>query len=355
MTGSYKDLVAELEEERRLSSTAGYRRMLAPDALPEDVAHLHDAARRVARAVLGGKVYARALIEITNRCRNNCLYCGLRRDNSSLSRYSLDTPTILECCAKAYEAGFRTFVLQGGEDPAATVESVCSMVAQLHTRFRDAAITLSLGEWPDAAYASFYEAGATRYLLRHETRNPYHYSRLHPPDMSLDNRMRCLETLKRIGYQTGTGIMVGSPFQTFSEIAEDLEYMADLKPEMIGIGPFIPHSATPFSEFTSGSVDMTLRLISILRLMFPNANIPATTALATLGAEGRVKGILAGANVVMPNASPPEVRERYSLYNGKMCRGQEAIEGLDALKRQLAAAGYELSFEKGDFNSGDFS
>lgn len=350
MTGAYKDLVDRLEEERCLSATDGYRRLLAPDASPEDIAYLHDAARRVARAVFGGKIYARALIEITNRCRNNCLYCGLRRDNSSLSRYSLDTSTIVECCGKAYEAGFRTFVLQGGEDPAATVESICSMVAQVHGLFPDAAITLSLGEWPDAAYAAFYEAGATRYLLRHETRNPYHYSRLHPPGMSLDNRLRCLETLKQLGYQTGTGIMVGSPFQTYCEIAEDLEYMAALHPEMIGIGPFIPHSATPFSGFPSGSVDMTLRLISILRLMFPNANIPSTTALATVGKEGRVKGILAGANVVMPNASPPEVRECYSLYNGKMCRGREALEGLEALKRELAAAGYELSFEKGDFN-----
>lgn len=349
MTGAYRDLVARLEEERYLSDTSGYQRLLAPDALPEDIAYLHDAGRRVARAVFGGKVYARALIEITNRCRNNCLYCGLRRDNRSLSRYSLNTPKIVECCGKAYEAGFRTFVLQGGEDPAATVESVCSMVAQIHERFSDAAITLSLGEWSDAAYAAFYEAGASRYLLRHETRNPHHYSRLHPPDMSLDNRLRCLKSLKRIGYQTGTGIMVGSPFQTTSDIAEDLEYMACLKPEMIGIGPFIPHSATPFSGFPSGSVNMTLRLISILRLMFPNANIPATTALATVGEEGRVRGILAGANVVMPNASPPEVRASYSLYNGKVCRGREAIEGLDSLKRELDAAGYELSFEKGDF------
>ncbi len=349
MTESYRELVERLTEKRCLAGASGYMRLLDPDALPEDVGVLHDAARRMARAVFGSKVYARALIEITNRCRNNCLYCGLRRDNRSLSRYSLDTATIVECCRRAHDAGFRTFVLQGGEDPAATVERVCSMVAEVHGRFPDAAITLSLGEWPDAAYEAFFEAGATRYLLRHETRNSRHYSRLHPPEMSLDNRLRCLATLKRIGYQTGTGIMVGSPFQTAGEIAEDLEYMADLEPEMIGIGPFIPHGATPFACFPPGSVDMTLRLISILRLMFPNANIPATTALATLGGEGRVNGILAGANVVMPNASPSEVRASYSLYDGKACRGRESIEGLDTLKRELDAAGYQLTFEKGDF------
>lgn len=349
MTGSYRDLVIRLTEERHLRGSAEYRRLLDPDAIREDVELLHEAARRVARVVFGPKVYARALIEVTNRCRNNCLYCGLRRDNRALSRYSLDTAAIVECCRRAYDAGFRTFVLQGGEDPEATVESVCSVVTEIHSRFGDAAVTLSLGEWPDAAYEAFREAGATRYLLRHETRSPRHYSRLHPPEMSLDNRLRCLGTLKRIGYQTGTGIMVGSPFQTSVEIAEDLEYMATLRPEMIGIGPFIPHSDTPFADFPPGSVDMTLRLISILRLMFPNANIPATTALATLGGEGRVNGILAGANVVMPNASPQEVRERYSLYDGKACRGCEAIEGLDALKLELAAAGYQLTFEKGDY------
>lgn len=349
MTGSYRDLVIRLTAERHLRGSAEYRHLLDPEAIREDVELLHEAARRMARAVFGSKVYARALIEITNRCRNNCLYCGLRRDNRSLSRYSLATTAIVECCRRAHDAGFRTFVLQGGEDSTATVESVCSMVAEVHGGFPDAVITLSLGEWPDAAYEAFYEAGATRYLLRHETRNPRHYSRLHPPEMSLENRLRCLATLKRIGYQTGTGIMVGSPFQTAGEIAEDLEYMAGLEPEMIGIGPFIPHGATPFAGFPAGSVDMTLRLISILRLMFPNANIPATTALATLGGEGRVKGILAGANVVMPNASPPEVRESYSLYDGKASRGRESIEGLDALKSELAAAGYQLNFEKGDF------
>lgn len=346
---SYRDIVGRLAAERRLAGVDDYRRLLDPDAPAEDVAALREEARRMALAVFGGKVYARALIEITNRCRNNCLYCGLRRDNRELPRYALDQAAVLECCRRAYEAGFRTFVLQGGEDPDATVKSVGDMVADIHDWFPDAAITLSLGEWSDGAYVAFHEAGATRYLLRHETRDSRHYSRLHPPEMSLANRLRCLDTLKRIGYQTGTGIMVGSPFQTIDHMAEDLEYMAALEPEMIGIGPFIPHGATPFAGFPAGSVGLTLRLISILRLMFPNANIPATTALATLGGGGRVKGILAGANVVMPNCSPQEVRGHYSLYDRKACRGREAIEGLGALRKELGDAGYELSFEKGDF------
>ena len=346
---SFRELVNRLADERRLSGTDAYRRLLDPDAPAADVAALHEEGRRLTRSVFGGRVYARALIEITNRCRNNCLYCGLRRDNHGLHRYSLPAATVLDCCRRAYEAGFRTFVLQGGEDPDATARSVADMVAEIHDWFPDAAITLSLGEWTDGAYEAFHEAGATRYLLRHETRDPRHYSRLHPPEMSLANRLRCLDTLKRIGYQTGTGIMVGSPFQTSAHIAEDLGYMAALEPEMIGIGPFIPHGATPFAAFPPGSVDLTLRLISILRLMFPNANIPATTALATLGEGGRVKGILAGANVVMPNCSPGEVREHYSLYNRKACRGREAMEGLDILRKELGDAGYELSFEKGDF------
>lgn len=346
---SYRDIVGRLADERRLSGTDAYRRLLDPDASPEDVSALHHEARLMALAVFGRKVYARALIEISNRCRNNCLYCGLRRDNRELPRYALDRATVLDCCRRAYDAGFRTFVLQGGEDPDATVASVGDMVAEIHDWFPDAAITLSLGEWPDEAYEAFFEAGATRYLLRHETHNLSHYSRLHPPEMSLANRLCCLDTLKRIGYQTGTGIMVGSPHQTIGDIAEDLEYMAALEPEMIGIGPFIPHGATPFAGFSAGSVDLTLRLISILRLMFPNANIPSTTALATLGVSGRVRGMLAGANVVMPNCSPQEVRNHYSLYDRKACRGSEAIEGLDALQRELGDAGYELSFEKGDF------
>ncbi len=346
---SFATLAGRLVTYGRLACAEEYEALLDPDAGPSGPERLREEARRRSRAVFGDRVYARALIEITNRCRNNCLYCGIRHDNRSVARYALSLSDILECCRRAHDAGFRTFVLQGGEDPGATMESVSVIVERIHRLFPDSAITLSLGEWPDEAYESFFRAGATRYLLRHETRNAGHYSRLHPPGMSQSNRLRCLSTLKRIGYQTGTGIMVGSPFQTISDIAEDLGYMAELQPEMIGIGPFIPHASTPFGGFPVGSVELTLRLISILRLMFPGANIPATTALATLSGEGRVRGILAGANVVMPNVTPPEVRGDYTLYDRKACSGKEAIEGLDALKKEIGDAGYILSFEKGDF------
>lgn len=299
--------------------------------------------------IFGRKVRIRGLLEITNVCRNNCFYCGLRRDNHTLRRYTLSADTIIDSCRKAYDTGFRTFVLQGGENPALTQGHVTHIVRQLHTLFPDAAITLSLGEWPDDAYEAFRKAGATRYLLRHETHNASHYSRLHPSDMSLDNRLRCLNTLKSLGYQTGSGFMVGAPWQTAAHIAEDLEYLSRLQPEMIGIGPFIPSASTPFAQFGHGSVNTTVRLISILRLMFPSANIPSTTALATIDSDGHMKGLLAGANVVMPNITPYNFRKNYSIYDNKAATASEAAEGLHILRKSLARIGMEITTERGDY------
>lgn len=328
-----------------------FRGLLDEDSDSPAVKYLFSRSRDVTDRVMGRRVRVRGLIEITNICRNNCLYCGLRRDNRTLTRYALTDDEILDCCRRGHEAGFRTFVLQGGENPAVKEEDVCRIVSEIHRRYPDSAITLSLGEWPDEAYRRFREAGATRYLLRHETHSASHYSRLHPREMSLDNRLRCLDTLKRLGYQTGTGIMVGSPWQTLDNIAEDLEYMARLQPEMIGIGPFLPHSATPFARCKAGSLDLTLRLIAILRLMFPQANIPSTTALATLSPEGRIRGIQAGANVVMPNLSPQAVRDQYSLYNNKAHSGAEAAEGLQTLSRELETIGFTITTERGDYRN----
>lgn len=349
MTSFLKSL-RNLERDRRLTSQ-GYKSLLGDDATVEEVEMLHAAARRCANSIFGHNVRVRGLIEITNCCRNNCYYCGLRKDNTILKRYSLNSDSVVECCRLGYMAGLRTFVLQGGENPGMTVEKVESLVKRIHSNFPDAAITLSLGEWPAEAYQRFYEAGATRYLLRHETHSKAHYSMLHPAEMSLDYRLECLSALKRIGYQTGTGIMVGSPWQTIDNIVEDIRYMESLSPEMIGIGPFIPHASTPLGGYDHGSIDLTLRLISIFRLMFPGANIPSTTALATVSADGRKKGILAGANVVMPNLSPVENRKDYSLYNNKAFSGAEAVEGLAELSKELNQIGYKITTERGDYKN----
>ncbi len=343
-----KSLVENLESDRRLDAE-GYK-ILLDNAVPDsDINELYTAARRCADSIFGRNVRVRGLIEITNYCRNNCYYCGLRRDNLNLHRYALTDSEIMECCQVGYESGLRTFVLQGGENPAFTADRVTHLVADIHSTFPDAAVTLSLGEWPDEAYRRFYEAGARRYLLRHETHNPDHYSSLHPSEMSSANRLRCLSTLKSLGYQTGTGIMVGSPCQTIDNIVEDIMYMEQLSPEMIGIGPFLPHRDTPFHNYPAGSISTTLRLISIFRLMFPGANIPSTTALATISDKGRNLGIMAGANVVMPNLSPIKIRKYYSLYDNKAVSGAEAIDGLKILGDELSEIGFQITTERGDF------
>ena len=267
-----------------------------------------------------------------------------------VSRYALSRETILSCCREGHALGFRTFVLQGGEDVSQTDDWVTETVSAVRKEFPDCAITLSLGEKSKEAYQRFFEAGANRYLLRHETFNETHYQELHPSEMSRNHRLRCLEWLKEIGYQTGTGIMVGSPGQTIDHLVEDLLFIERFHPEMIGIGPFIPHAETPFANKPAGSIKLTLKLLSILRLMHPSALIPATTALASLSSDGRERGILAGANVVMPNLSPSSVREKYSLYNQKAAFGSEAAEGLKLLEEQLNKIGYTISNERGDYN-----
>ena len=297
----------------------------------------------------GHDIYIRGLIEISNCCRNNCYYCGIRKGNPNIERYRLSRESILNCCKQGYELGFRTFVLQGGEDPALTNDQIEMTVARIRQEYPDCAITLSLGEKSREAYERFFRAGANRYLLRHETYNELHYRQLHPAEMSDKRRLQCLADLKEIGYQTGTGIMVGSPGQTVEHIIEDLLFIEKLRPEMIGIGPFLPHHDTPFAEYPSGTAEQTILLLSIFRLMHPSALIPATTALATLIPDGRERGILAGANVVMPNLSPREERRKYELYNDKASLGAESAEGLAALQKQLKTIGYEISTERGDF------
>lgn len=303
---------------------------------------LSENADEVRRENYGTDVYIRGLIEFSNFCKNNCLYCGVRRDNREVERYRLEKEDILACCDEGHKLGFRTFVLQGGEDPHFSDDIMCDIVSSIKKKYPDCAVTLSLGERSVESYEKLFAAGADRYLLRHETANEEHYRKLHPAEMSLENRKKCLFELKRIGYQVGSGFMVGSPYQTIENIVEDLRFLQKLQPDMIGIGPFVKHTKTPLGEFENGSVELTLRIISILRLMFPKALIPATTALGTLRPDGRELGLKAGANVVMPNLSPVENRRKYEIYENKICLGDEAAQCIVCLKNRVKNAGYNI-------------
>lgn len=333
-----------LEESGSLSREGYYALLMGGE---EDA--LRESAQRVTQREFGCGVYVRALIEVTNRCRNNCYYCGIRAANRDVERYSLTKEQILEACGVAYDLGFRTFVMQGGEDPKMDDEWIVEVVSEVKRLYGDCAITLSLGERSYESYVELFEAGASRYLLRHETFDKSHYSMLHPDNMSYDNRMECLNMLCKIGYQVGTGMMVGSPYQTIDNLVDDLLFIERFKPQMVGIGPFIAHHATPFADVRAGDIDMTLRLISILRLINPRALIPSTTALATIAEDGRERGILAGANVVMPNVTPVKHRGDYSLYDNKAAFGSESAEGLQQLSDKLSYIDREINFARGDY------
>lgn len=300
------------------------------------------------REYYGDKVYIRGLIEFTNYCGNNCYYCGIRSGNKNAVRYRLSTDDILSCCKNGYSLGFRTFVLQGGEDMHFTDDIICGIVARIKKAYPDCAVTLSIGEKSYASYKAYFDAGADRFLLRHETADKHHYQSLHPDCMSLDNRIECLFNLKKIGYQVGSGFMVGSPNQTTENLVTDLRFLQELKPDMIGIGPFLPHSDTPFADREKGSMNRCLNLIAILRLMFPYALIPSTTALGTIHPTGRELGLKAGANVVMPNLSPIDTRKLYTLYNDKICTGDESAEAVRHLAEKVSAIGYRIVSDRGD-------
>lgn len=300
------------------------------------------------KSIYGNHVYVRGLIEISNICKNDCLYCGIRHSNKDCSRYRLSKEEILSCCEEGYNLGFRTFVMQGGEDPYFTDELLCGIIRKIKEKYPDCAVTLSLGERSFESYKALYDAGADRYLLRHETADPELYRKLHPEEMSFQNRMECLRNLKEIGFQTGCGFMVGAPYQTNRSLAMDLKFVEEFRPAMCGIGPFIPHNATPFAEFQAGKIKDTLFLLSLLRLIDPSLLLPATTALGTIDPKGREKGILAGANVVMPNLSPLSVRKKYELYNNKICTGEESAECRECLSRKMESIGYKIVTARGD-------
>ena len=321
---------------------------LLRESTEETDALLKGAAVRVRKEIYGNSVFVRGLIEVSNVCKNDCYYCGIRRSNRCVDRYRLTKQHILDCAAEGYSLGFRTFVLQAGEDGALTDVFLCDLIDKLKSAHPDCAVTLSLGERSKESYRSLFAAGADRYLLRHETASKAHYEKLHPPALSFDNRMQCLYTLREIGYQVGAGFMVGSPFQTKADLARDLCFIRDFAPDMCGIGPFIPHKDTPFAKAPAGTLSETLRLLSIIRLLKPNILLPATTALGTIHPLGRELGIEAGANVVMPNLSPVDVRKKYALYDNKICTGEESAQCKDCLARRMQSIGYEVVVDRGD-------
>ncbi len=296
----------------------------------------------------GKKVFLRGLIEFSNYCRNNCYYCGIQRENKNVRRYRLSEDEILECCRTGDKLGFKTFVLQSGEDLSYSDEDICNIVRRIKSEFPKSAVTLSIGEKTKESYALYREAGTDRYLLRHETADTEHYKKLHPKELDLENRKRCLYALRELGFQVGAGFMVGSPYQTSKTLAEDMLFLRDLNPAMVGIGPFIPHHDTRFADFKAGTVEQTLYLLSLIRIMLPKVLLPATTALGTIDPFGREKGMQAGANVLMPNLSPGEVRKDYLLYDNKICTGEESAECSNCIEVRMKQIGYEVVYERGD-------
>lgn len=315
--------------------------------------YLMEKAVQARKAVYGNEVYIRGLIEISNICKNDCYYCGIRKSNMNVKRYRLSKEDILHCADNGYKLGFRTFVLQGGEDIFFSDDFLCGIIGELKENYPDCAVTLSLGERTRESYERLYAAGADRYLLRHETATKEHYEKLHPANMSFDNRMKCLENLKDIGYQTGCGMMIGSPEQTVYDIVRDIRFIEEFKPHMVGMGPFIPHKDTCFADKEAGSVLLTLKVMAIVRIMMPHVLLPSTTALATMCNDGHRAGIMAGCNVIMPNLSPEHAKENYTLYDNKANSGTEDALKIQALAERMNELGYTVVIKRGDYKGYD--
>ncbi len=339
-------LIDKLAKEHSLSAEE-YKKLIE-FRTPETDEYIRQKAVEARKNVYSNKVFIRGLIEISNICKNDCLYCGIRRGNKNCSRYRLTADEILECCKEGYALGFRTFVMQGGEDAFFEDEILCDIIRRIKSECPDCAVTLSLGERSRESYQRLFDAGADRYLLRHETATEEHYRKLHPDSMSFSERMECLKNLREIGYQVGCGFMVGSPFQATADIARDLKFIEEFSPDMCGIGPFIPHKDSLFSDYPAGSAELTCILLSIIRLIKPNILLPATTALGSVNSDGRENGILSGANVIMPNLSPKSVRKKYELYNNKLSDGDESAQNLLNLKQKMLSIGYEIVTDRGD-------
>ena len=346
MNKRIKDIISRLAKDHSL--TLEEYELLISERTDEAADELRRLAVETRKKHYGNSVYIRGLIEISNICKNDCLYCGIRRSNKDCERYRLTKEQILSCCDEGYALGFRTFVMQGGEDAYFTDERLCDIVSAIKGKYPDCAVTLSMGERSRESYERLYAAGADRYLLRHETATAEHYGKLHPSEMRFEERMQCLRDLKDIGFQTGCGFMVGSPYQTYADIARDLKFIEEFKPQMCGIGPFIPHKATPFASFSAGTVELTCYLLSIVRLICPTVLLPATTALGSIEEGGRERGILSGANVVMPNLSPVDNRKKYELYNNKLYSNAESAQAKAELEKRIKSIGYEVVEARGD-------
>lgn len=344
-----KNLIEKLNINKTL--TLNEYRFILDNFDGEDIEYAKVIAVKNRKSVYGNTIYIRGLIEVSNYCKNGCLYCGINRDNKTCERYRLTKDEIFSCCEMGHSLGFRTFVMQGGEDNHFTDEFVCDIVREIKKRYPDCAVTLSLGERSYDSYKALYDAGADRYLLRHETADSEHYSMLHPKDLSFEKRIECLYNLKEIGYQVGCGIMVGSPYQTNEHLAKDLKFIEEFDPQMCGIGPFLPHKDTVFADKEKGSVELTLFLLSLIRIMKPSILLPSTTALGTLIDGGREMGILSGANVIMPNLSPDEAKDKYMLYDNKLRTGLESAKGLEELKQKFTDIGYEIVTDRGDYKT----
>ena len=317
----------------------------------EELMYVTDKAREITNRNFGKSVYIRGLIEFTNICKNDCLYCGIRCSNGKVQRYRLTKEEILECCQNGYKLGMKTFVLQGGEDLFYKDDFYVELIREIKDRYKDCAVTLSVGEKEYMSYKLYKDAGADRYLLRHESATKEHYCKLHPESMSFDNRMRCLENLKALGFQTGCGIMTGSPFQTAENLVKDLIFMHNFNPQMVGVGPFIPCDNTPFEECKQGNPDDTIMMIALTRLLLPKALIPATTALSSTEKDGRIRGLNAGCNVVMINISPREDRSKYNLYNNKSVTAFDDAESISVIKKEIENAGFVFSNQRGDYRN----
>lgn len=313
----------------------------------ESKQYLIKCADQVRITQYGNKVFMRGLVEISSYCKQHCIYCGIRSENKLADRYRLTEDQIMSACEEGYRLGYRTYVLQGGEDDYFSDDRVVSMVKRIKDKYPDTRVTLSLGEKTKESYQKYFDAGADRYLLRHETASKSLYDKLHP-QMSFENRIACLYTLREIGYQVGAGFMVGIPWQTLSDLVMDLQFLKELKPHMVGIGPFMPHKDTPLRHFEAGTVEMTEILLAIIRLLLPDVLLPATTSLGSVNTKGRERGLKAGANVVMPNLSPTEVREKYALYDGKICTGDEAAHCRKCIEGRINSVGYQVDMSIGD-------
>lgn len=305
---------------------------------------LFAAADRVRSKYVGDDVHLRGLIEFSNICKQNCLYCGLRRENRKINRYRLTPEQIIDFAGKAKTYGYRTVVLQSGEDENFDVATMQRIIREI--KAMDMALTLSVGEKTKEEYAAYREAGADRYLLRIETTDKQLYEKL-DPGMSFDNRKRCLRDLKELGFEVGTGCMVGLPGQTLESLADDILFFKEIDADMIGIGPFIPNADTPLSEEKGGTFTLSLKVMAITRLLLPDINIPATTAMESLDHNGRVIALGSGANVVMPNVTEGDYRKWYALYPGKICINDTPAHCRSCITGKIGGIGRKVSSECG--------